>query len=63
MPTMKPKALLRLLEKDGWEYVPSNGGIHQKYKNGTQTITIPYLTNDLPTGLFMKIMKVTGLKK
>lgn len=53
----------RLLEKDGWEYVPSNGGSHQKYKKGTQTITIPYHNKDLPTGLFMKIMKVTGLKK
>lgn len=42
MPTMKPKDLIRLLEKDGWEYVPSNGGSHQKYKKGTQTITIPY---------------------
>lgn len=45
------------------EYVPSNGGSHQKYKKGTQTITIPYHNKDLPTGLFMKIMKVTGLKK
>ena len=62
MPTMKPKDLIRLLEKDGWEYVPSNGGSHQKYKKGTQTITIPYHNKDLPTGLFMKIMKITGLK-
>lgn len=66
MPTMKPKDLIRLLEKDGQEYVPSNGGSHQKYKKGTQTITIPYHNKDLPTGLFMKIMKImkiTGLKK
>lgn len=62
MPTMKPKDLIRLLEKDGWEYVPSNGDSHQKYKKGTQTITIPYHNKDLPTGLFMKIMKITGLK-
>lgn len=60
MPTMKPKDLIRLLEEDGWEYVPSNGGSHQKYKKGTQTITIPYHNKDLPTGLFMKIMKVTS---
>ena len=49
MPTMKPKDLIRLLEKDGWEYVPSNCGSHQKYKNGTQSITISYHNKDLTT--------------
>lgn len=42
MPTMKPKDLIRLLEKDGWEYVPSNGGSHPKYKKALKRS--PFLT-------------------
>ena len=41
MPTMKPKELIRLLEKDGWEYVPSNGGSHQNIKRAFKRLPSP----------------------
>lgn len=61
---LTPKEMIRLLEKNGFAYVKSNNGSHQKYYNPQKniTISIPVHTKELKKGLEQQILKLTGLK-
>ncbi len=60
---MKPKEMIKLLEKKGFEQVGSNGS-HRKMQNkATGTICIvPYHNKDLAKGTEQNILKQAGLK-
>ena len=62
MPTMTPKEMIQLLEKNGWKLVGGKGS-HRKYaKNGIH-VSIPVHAKDMPLGLWKNILKQAGLKK
>ncbi len=55
---MKPKELIKLLEKDGWYRVPSKGG-HLQFKHPIHVgkVTVPNHPSDIPTGTLRSIEK------
>ena len=61
MVTMKDKALLNLLLKNGWELTNVKGS-HHRSKKGNQVEVIPVHGKDMKTGLLMAILKRTGIK-
>jgi len=62
---MKFRNLIRLLEKDGWYTVRSNGS-HQIYQHPTKPGSFPVpvhaLGRDVPKGLEQAILKQAGMK-
>ena len=61
MVTMKDKALLNLLLKNGWE-LTSVKGSHHRLKKGNQVEVIPVHGKDMKIGLLMAILKRTDIK-
>lgn len=64
MATMKVKAVIELLKKNGWEYVRTNGDHHIYYKQGARRpIVIPGKdSDDLKDGTLASILREAGLK-
>lgn len=60
---MTPREIIKLLEKNGFEYVSSNGS-HRKYYNPTskKITVVPYHNKPLKTGTEQSILKQAGLK-
>ena len=60
---MTPKEMIKLLEKNGFEWISSNGS-HRKYFNRltNQTTIVPYHNTELKKGTEQKILKDAGLK-
>ena len=58
-----PKEMIQLVEKNGFEYVSSNGS-HRKYRNPKtgKTVIIPYHNKTLKPGTENSILKQAGLK-
>lgn len=46
---MTPKEMIRLLEQNGFRYVKSNNGSHQKYRNDEtkRTVSVPVHAKEL----------------
>ena len=61
MVTMKDKALLNILLKNGWELTNVKGS-HHRLKKGNQVEIIPVHGKDMKIGLLMAILKRTGIK-
>ena len=62
---MKVRDLLKLLSKDGWVLVATEGS-HRQYKHPTKPgrVTVAGKPNDdLPPGTLNSILKQAGLKK
>lgn len=57
---MKNKALIKLLEKNGW-YLKRNGGNHDIYTNGVECETIPR-HKEIKENLAKEIIKRRNLK-
>jgi len=59
-----PKEMARLLMKNGFVEVKSNGGSHKKFQNPLtkKTVIVPFHTKDLGKGLQHIILKQAGLK-
>ncbi|WP_026879487.1 type II toxin-antitoxin system HicA family toxin [Ignatzschineria larvae DSM 13226] len=60
---MNSKALIQLLQNDGWYFVASKGSHYQykhPYKKGR--VTIPHPKKDLPIGTVKSILKQAGLQ-
>lgn len=59
------KEMIRLLLQNGFVYVKSNNGSHQKYYNPQRdvTVAVPLHTKELKKGLEQAILKQAGLKK
>lgn len=64
---LTPKEMIRLLLQNGFVYVKSNNGSHQKYFNPQQNITVAVPlhihTKELKKGLEQAILKQAGLKR
>lgn len=60
---MKSREIIKILEKNGWIEVSSNGS-HRKYRNPEtkKTTIVPYHVKDLPNNTVRAIEKQTGLK-
>lgn len=60
---MTPKAMIKLLEDNGFERVSQNGS-HIKLKNQKTNISVivPYHSKDLKKGLENAILKQAGIK-
>jgi predicted RNA binding protein YcfA (HicA-like mRNA interferase family) len=61
---MLPKEIVRYLEKNGFDFVKSNGS-HRKYHNPTtgKTTVVPYHNKPLKPGTEKAILKQAGLDK
>lgn len=62
---MPPKDMIRLLKKNGFVYIKSNNGSHQKYRNMEKNITvsIPMHAKELKKGIEQQLLKEAGLKR
>ena len=60
---MTPKEIIKLLVKNGFEWVGGNGS-HRKYLNSETNITVivPFHSKELKKGTEQKILKDAGLK-
>jgi predicted RNA binding protein YcfA (HicA-like mRNA interferase family) len=59
---MKPKELVKLLEKEGFIFVRQSGSHAIYRKAGSKIIVVPIHSKDIPTGTLMSILKDAGLK-
>lgn len=60
---MKPKELIKILEKNGWFEVAQRGS-HKQFKHQTNKdkVTVPYHNKDLDIKTLNSILKQAGLK-
>lgn len=60
---LTPREIIKLLEKNGFEFVSSNGS-HRKYKNSKngKIIIVPYHSRELKRGTEQNILKQAGIK-
>ena len=61
---MTPKEIIRLLKQNGFVYIKSNNGSHQKYRNAEKNITlsVPVHAKELKKGIEQQLLKEAGLK-
>jgi len=59
---MKPKELVKLLEKEGFVFVRQTGSHAIFRKTGFKIIVVPIHSKDIPTGTLKSILKDAGLK-
>lgn len=61
---MKPKDMIKLLIKNGFEHIKSNNGSHQKFFNPetNKTVIVPLHSKEMGKGLEDRILKDAGLK-
>jgi predicted RNA binding protein YcfA (HicA-like mRNA interferase family) len=59
---MKPREIIRLLERDGWR-LHSVKGSHHHFKHPVKKgkVTVPFHTRDLPPSTLASILKQAGL--
>ena len=65
LPALKPKKLLSILQRAGWEIIRQKGS-HIQLKHPTKSgfrATIPYHNKDLAPGTINSIIKQIGLTK
>lgn len=59
---MKPKELLKILKKEGWEIKEQRGShIQLVHKSKSGKVTVPNHNKDLKTGTLKSILKQAGL--
>lgn len=60
---MTPKQIIKLLKKNGFECVSSNGSHRKLYNSKTKvTVIVPYHSGDLKKGTEQSILSMAGLK-
>ena len=65
LPVIKPKELIQILEKLGWE-IKRQRGSHIQLTNDLKPgfrITIPFHNNEIATGTLISILKQAGIAK
>jgi predicted RNA binding protein YcfA (HicA-like mRNA interferase family) len=60
IPVLKPKEVIRALEKGGF-YFARQKGSHKLYKKGKLRVTVPYHNKDLAPGTMRQIIEQSGL--
>ena len=61
LPVLKPKLLLKILQKAGFEINHTTGSHYILYHPDGRRVTLPYHTKDLPKGTVHAILKVAGI--
>lgn len=61
---MDSRAIIRLLQADGWELVRTKGS-HRQYRHPVKPglVTVPHPKRDLPVGTVQAILKQAGLQR
>ena len=61
---MDSRAIIRLLQADGWELVRTKGS-HQQCKHPVRPglVTVPHPKRDLPVGTVQAILKQAGIRR
>ncbi|MDC1068855.1 type II toxin-antitoxin system HicA family toxin [Candidatus Kapabacteria bacterium] len=59
---MKPRELIKKLEKDGFVFIRQKGSHSVYFKKGIGNIIVPIHSKDIPTGTLNAILKDSGLK-
>lgn len=62
MKSVKPRQMIKVLEKAGFRFVRQKGS-HRLYRKGDLRITVPYHNKDLKPGTLQSILRQTGIKK
>jgi predicted RNA binding protein YcfA (HicA-like mRNA interferase family) len=60
---MKPKELIKLLEKHGFVFVRQSGSHAIYRKTGQKIIVVPIHSKDIPTGTLNSILKDADIKR
>ena len=60
LPALKPKEVIKVLERAGFSFVRQKGS-HRIYVKGNIGITVPYHNKDLKKGTLRHIIKQSGL--
>lgn len=60
LPSFKPKEIIRVLERNGFDFIRQKGS-HRIYKKDNIKITIPYHGKDLRKSTLFAIIKESGL--
>lgn len=60
---MKPKELIKLLQKEGFVFVRQSGSHAIYRKPGIKLIVVPIHSRDVPIGTLNSILKDAGLKQ
>jgi len=60
IPALKPKQVMRALEKAGFEFIRQKGS-HRIYVKGKRAVTVPFHSKDLRQSTLQAIIKQCGL--
>jgi len=60
LPSLKPKEVARILEKDDFCFIRQKGS-HRLYSKGDINIVIPWHSKDLRTGTLRTIISCSGM--
>jgi len=58
---MKPKELIKVLQKDGFVFVRQSGSHAIYRKSGRKIIVVPMHSKDIPLGTLKAIIKDSGI--
>lgn len=61
LPILKPKQLLKILQKAGFKINHTTGSHYIFYHSDGRRVTLPYHTKDLPKGTVHAILKAAGI--
>ncbi|MEN9431305.1 MAG: hypothetical protein RL206_224 [Bacteroidota bacterium] len=60
---MKSNSLIKMIEKDGWFKVRTNGSHHVfKHNQKSGLVVVPHPKKDVPVGTAKSILKQAGIK-
>jgi predicted RNA binding protein YcfA (HicA-like mRNA interferase family) len=64
LPAVKPKQLIRVLEKKGWERRRQHGShLYLVHPELREAIAVPMHNRDLKPGLLLHILKTAGISR
>ena len=61
LPALKPKQLLKILQKAGFEINHTTGSHYIFYHPDGRRVTLPYHSKDLPKGTVRAILNAAGI--
>jgi len=62
MKSVKPRQMIKVLEKNGFRLVRQKGS-HRLYRKGDSRVTVPYHNKDLKSGTLQNILKQARITK
>lgn len=62
MKSVKPRLMVKILEKKGFEFIRQKGS-HRLYRKGDLRVTVPMHNKDLKSGTLQNILRQAGVKK